>query len=418
MLIIYSEANFLFSTGVHIIMISRPSLEKIYSKRRKNMDWDFGYPFHKRLIRRLEQANKVIWTGLLGKVIGVQNVSAPLDPQTVHSILFIRNDAIGDMVMTTPIWHVIRKQFPHIRIGVATSIRNSVLLDHDPNVDRRFDATEGDWKALFRARKDIGTETWDIVIPMNYGQKTRMALLSRFLAPNSISSTLIRPGENEQMRRKLFGIVVSSPFRTEEIEMIEQMRIHLTGVLDMQIPDEDWRPRLYPDPESVRFVNERKHQLMEADGSSDYIHINLEARTAFREYGLPSSLELSRRLSTEFPNTSIFLTSSPQAALKSKTLLSYNSIPRTHYFRTDNLHELLAVVQGAALVVTPDTSVVHIASAFERPVVALYPLRHEWPPYKTPYRLLLPEREQPVSSIPVEAVFDACKKLFTIPVSR
>ncbi len=396
-------------------MISDDKHEKIYSKRRRHKDFFYGYPLYKRIIRAIEQVNKALWTGLLGKLLGVRHVQAPLDPNSIKSILFIRNDAIGDMILTTPLWHAVRQQFPHIRIGVAASFRNRALLDHDPNVDRIFDATEGDLKAMWNAKRVIAKEKWDVVMPMMYYRKTKMAVVSRFLAPGSISSTLVKPGESVEKRSKLFSIVVQSPYRTEDIEMIEQMRIHLMGVLDMKIDPNDWKPILYPDPEPAHHVEERTKLLLQTDGATRYIHINLEAKTAFKEYGTNASLELSRKLIEVYPGTSILWTSSPQAAPVIEAFLKEHNLPRIHYFRTSNIHELLALVKGATLVVTPDTSVVHIASAFERPVVALYPVRHEWPPYKTPYRLLLAEREQPVSSIPVEAVLEACRELLLEP---
>ncbi len=392
-------------------MISPQTHDTIYAKRRRHKDFFYGYPLHKRIIRRVEQANKILWTGLLGKLLGVRPIAAPLDPRAVKSILFIRNDAIGDMVLTTPLWHAIRNQFPHIRIGVAASFRNRAVLDQDPNVDIVFDATEGDLKALWRAKREIGKEHWDVVMPMMYYRKTKMAVVTRFLAPGSISSTLVKPGESVEKRGKLFSIVVQSPYRTEDIEMVEQMRIHLCGVLDMTIMDEEWKLHLYPDPTALKLVEERTHAIIASDGTVRYFHINLEAKTAFKEYGNEASLDLSRRLLEEYPDASVLWTSSPQAATEIGAFLSAHPTSRLHFFKTGSLHELFALVKGASLVVTPDTSVVHIASAFERPVVALYPVRHEWPPYKTPYRLLLSEREQPVSRIPVAMVLGACREL-------
>ncbi len=385
--------------------------EKTYSKRRRHKDRFFGIPPHRRLIRVVERVNKFLWTGLLGKMLRVKHVADPLDPYSVQSMLFIRNDAIGDMVLTTPVWRAVKQQFPHIRIGVAGSFRNLPLLEHDPNVDRIFDASEGDWKAMWNAKKQIAKEKWDLVMPMVYYRQTRQAVVARFLAPHSISSTLVPFGEDVEKRRKLFSLVVESPYRSNEIEMIEQMRVHLMGVLTMQIAHEDWKPALYPNPDAVRRVNDRIKDLLESDTSSQYFHINLEAKTAFKEYGMNASLELSRKLIEEFPEVSILWTSSPQAAQEIEAFLKEQRVPSVHYFKTGSLHELLALVKGAALVVTPDTSIVHIASAFNRPVVALYPVRHEWPPYKTPNRLLIAEREQPVSSIPVGTVLEACLEL-------
>lgn len=401
-----------------LAMIFRQTLDRIYSRRRRHNDWDFGYPLHKRIIRRIENANKILWTGILGKILGVRNVPHPIDPTKINSILFIRNDAIGDMVLTTPLWHSIRMHFPHIRIGVVASIRNRKVIEHDPNMDKIFDGTAGDLRRLWHTKKEIAKDKWDIVVPMNYSRKTRIAILAKFLAPKSLSTTLVRPGESLEKRKKLFSICVTSPYKTEEIEMIEQMRIHLTGLLKIDIKDEEWVPVLYPDPIALENVNERVRHILNADATSHYIHINLEARTTFREYGVEHSFELSQQLIEEFPEASILWTASPQASRAVKAHLEANDVFRVHFFETSNIQELFALVKGAALVVTPDTSVVHIASAFKRPIVALYPLVHEWPPYKTPYRLLLPERQQPVSTIPVAEVMGACRELLqvTIPI--
>ncbi len=394
-------------------MLSQDKHEKIYAKRRRHKDWYFGFPLYKRAILALERLNKALWTGLLGKVLGVRSVPAPLNPNSIRSILFIRNDAIGDMVLTTPLWRSIRRQFPHIRIGVAASFRNRAIIEHDPNVDRIFDATDGDFKAMLRAKKEIAKETWDVVMPMIYYRKTRMAIITRLLAPKSISSMLVKAGENVEHRKKLFSIIVQSPYRTDEIEMIEQMRIHAMGVIDMQIPDEEWSPILYPDPHASAKVEAKIKHILVADQTSEYIHINLEAKNAFREYGMEGSLNLSRRLREEFPMASILWTSSPQSASRAVAFLESHPVPGVHYFNTDSIHELLALVKGASLVISPDTAAIHIASAFKRPVVALYPVRQEWPPYKTPFRLLLTERDQPVSSIPLESILEACWELLS-----
>jgi ADP-heptose:LPS heptosyltransferase len=315
------------------------------------------------------------------------------------------------MVLTTPVWRAIRKQFPTIHIGVAASFRNRPILDYDPYVDQVFDATAGDWEAIWKARKEASSEQWDVVMPLIYQDITKIAILCRVLAPGAISTMLLKPGENAALRGKIFSMIVPSPYRTEEIEMIEQMRVHLMGVLKMEVPDEEWKPFLYPEEEAVRRVNHRIKEILNRNGTSHYIHLNLEAKMEFREYGIPNSFELSKKLTESFPHTTVFWTASQHIASKTLAFLDQNDSNRIHYFPTESLHELIALVQGAVLVISPDTSIIHIASAFKRPVVGLYVMRREWPPYKTPYRLLLSGKDNPVSSIPVEDVMDAVRDL-------
>jgi ADP-heptose:LPS heptosyltransferase len=60
------------------------------------------------------------------------------------------------------------------------------------------------------------------------------------------------------------------------------------------------------------------------------------------------------------------------------------------------LSQAMALMATADLVITPDTAVIHIASAFERPLVALMRRGAEfWGPYRSPSRLAIgPDAEQ------------------------
>ena len=73
--------------------------------------------------------------------------------------------------------------------------------------------------------------------------------------------------------------------------------------------------------------------------------------------------------------------------------------------------ELLAIAEitnRAAFVVTPDTSIIHFASAMNTPVIGVYtPLQYteEWYPYEVDHVMLMAENGKPVSDIPVELIF-------------
>jgi ADP-heptose:LPS heptosyltransferase len=384
---------------------------KIYRQRRRKKEWISDLPRHKRLGKRLEKLNKILLTDLLSKILHVPHADGPLDPMSVRSILLLRNDAIGDMVLTSPIWRTVKKYYPHIRIGIAGSFRNLPLIQFDPDVDASFDCTDGDLRAILRTRKELKKEPWDVVMPMVYYRKTKMAILAHILAPGAITSTLLKPGESAEHYRKLFSILAPSPYDTDDAEMIEQSRMHLLGTLDIKISDEDWVPSLRPDPSAVRNITDRISRILNADNTQGYIHLNLEAKSAFKEYGMVNSFELSKQLLIRNPELSILWTSSPVVANNAEEFLDQKRHLRIHFVRTGNIHELIGLISNAKLVVTPDTSVVHIASAFKRPVVGLYPIKHPWPPYKTEYRLVLPKRGEPVSSIPVADVLSACQEL-------
>jgi ADP-heptose:LPS heptosyltransferase len=81
-----------------------------------------------------------------------------------------------------------------------------------------------------------------------------------------------------------------------------------------------------------------------------------------------------------FPNTEILLIGAPSEQDRVDRLARVTQT-RTH--ATPNLRDALALIAGADLVFTPDTSIAHAATALNRPSVVLYPAWKAklWGPY-------------------------------------
>jgi ADP-heptose:LPS heptosyltransferase len=82
----------------------------------------------------------------------------------------------------------------------------------------------------------------------------------------------------------------------------------------------------------------------------------------------------------------------------------------------------LAIIQNADLVVTPDTYAVHAASAWNKPVIALYEPSvlsvDSWEPLSDTYAQLIAPNGQAVSDIGVPEVMEALDHLLANPKSR
>jgi ADP-heptose:LPS heptosyltransferase len=75
--------------------------------------------------------------------------------------------------------------------------------------------------------------------------------------------------------------------------------------------------------------------------------------------------------------------------------------------RTPAVHDAFALVASAQIVLTPDTSITHAASAFRIPTVAMMERREmTWRPYDTPGRIVTTD-EKTYAGIPVESVITA-----------
>jgi len=387
--------------------------KKLYNQRRRYKETFFELPWHRRLGKKIEEYNKRLTVTLLGKLLRIRSVAAPLNPKEIKSILIIRNDAIGDMVLSTPLIRAITHYFPWIKIGVAGSFRNLSVLEHDPDVDARYDCSEGSTSQMRLGAKQARKEKWDLVIPLVYNRKTKMAILSRLISPKGITSMIIMPNDPPARYQKLFSLIVRSEYDTGEIQMIDLIRLHFEKIFGLHIPDEYWLPSLYHAPEALERIKKYTDDLLTKTRTSRYIHINLEAKTPHKEYGLEKSYVLSNEILRQHPDTIVIWTCSPVAASTVEAFLMDKHEERIHFVKTNNIHELIALVRFSSLVITPDTSVVHIASAEKKPIIALFPRLNEWLPYGVPNRVFTPVLGEPVATIPIADCIDSVKNLLS-----
>jgi ADP-heptose:LPS heptosyltransferase len=60
------------------------------------------------------------------------------DIKNSRNILFLRYDRIGDMVITTPVFRELKREYPEINISVLASKVNQTILDNNPYVDKVY----------------------------------------------------------------------------------------------------------------------------------------------------------------------------------------------------------------------------------------------------------------------------------------
>ena len=399
-------------------MSKDPKHTKTFRSRRKHVDHLGVLPLHRRVGHKLEEWNKRMTIRLLNAWIRVRSVSNPLDPQKISKILIIRTDAIGDMVLSTTIWRVLKKHYPHLTIGVVGSFRNTVVIAKDPDVDQIFELGDMKPHSIFRIARQTRETSWDLVLPLIFNRKTKMAILSKLLAPNALTSMLLFRDDPVERYNGLFSIKVKSDMISDKQPFLDLIKVYIEGTLAFEISDEEWRPSLYPrDEDLLRIGMEIGNKLL-ADGTAGFIHINLEARTEFREFGIENSFELSRKLRSHFGDLSVLWTASPSSSARIEAFLASNPEHGIRFQQTRNVDELIGLVRRAAIVISPDTSVVHIASAERKPVVALLRSFSEWHPYKVPNRVLIPSFGEAVSTIPMESVFAAIEELMSESTPR
>jgi ADP-heptose:LPS heptosyltransferase len=158
-------------------------------------------------------------------------------------------------------------------------------------------------------------------------------------------------------------------------------------------------------------------------GNGLWMVINSQSSAANKSFSLPWLNEFVNAVYTQQPHIHMqLLSASPalEAAMHDMfgTLMDRVSISPFAPTVTPSL----AAIQSADLVVTPDTYAVHAASAWNKPVIALYEPSvlsvDSWEPLSDTYAQIIAPTDKAVSDIAVPVVMEALAHLLATPKSR
>jgi ADP-heptose:LPS heptosyltransferase len=378
---------------------------KQHYKYRPQKEYPKGLPWHKELIRKLEKFNKFLFLRVLGKILSIRPISGPIALNDVSSVLIIRYDALGDMIVTTPLWRILKHAKPSITIGVAGSFKNLDLLRADKDIDYLYDYSASSLIDFFRISKKTRKKEWDIVLMGNFNQKTRNAIISRLASPHGITATV--GSSNIEGHQKLFSRLVSLPLPMNEMPMTLQLQHLLRSVIS--IPDvTDERPSIMIDDKTETATKNAVHHILEEMHRNKYIILNTDA-PGFKKWSMENNISLAEFISEKYPQFVILLTSLPENKASIMAILAKREIPGIRYFSTPDIHVMTAVIRYSSLVITPDTSIVHLASAENKPIIAFYLAINEWLPYKSDCSIILPKKGEAISTITLSVAEEAVK---------
>ncbi len=329
----------------------------------------------------------------------------PLDLDEVSSVLFLPNDPIGDLLLTSPLWHILKARKPSIRIGVMGSPRNMSLLKDDAEVDVRYDVFAHNLferiGEVLRARRD----RWDVVITTGgFFKPVRYALLMRFIARDKLTASL------HESRSERLHDIYSHCFKRNNLPyptpMIVQFQSLIERLFLIKINDEEREPTYRPRLSVREEIRERATQIRNRNNTLLLVQLHLEAKRSTLEWEFENVKRFVDRLLAARPDVTILLTASPIFLARYPAYSAMNA-ERCEIFRTKSVEELAALVYAVDLVVTPDTAVVHFAALARVPMIILFEKETEWMPYRAPYTIFTSGMNVPVRFIPVGPVLSA-----------
>lgn len=333
-----------------------------------------------------------------------------IDISKVRSVVILRYDRIGDIIVTTPIFRALKRANPLLMIGVVASPANAELILDDPNVDH-VHVLDRNWFRMVRNILTARSLRYEVCLNFIFNRTTTGGILANLITPDGV-----KVGQGDPKYRFYFNRLLT--LKRGSSHMAEVLADFVQQVFGITLDRNELAFHIAIDPATERHVNRylSANGLTRRGGENPYVVFNLSATDAVRRISRDQGLGIARLLAGELHFNTV-LTSSPADRNFRHEVVSLLNHKRCYGFPENGeatLRQLASLVQGARFVVTPDTSLVHFASAVGTPVVGLFtPLQvaAEWLPFGVRHESVFASPGSPVRDIPMAHIAEAVKHL-------
>lgn len=342
--------------------------------------------------------------------------NTPLELFRVRKLLILRYDRLGDMIVTTPIFRILKQLHPNLHIGVFVSRSNAELIKHNPYIDAMY-VLHSNWLKLLREILRARRDGYDVVLNFIFNRTTSSGILANLISPHGH-----KVGQGADKYQFYFNRLLKLP-RTSA-HMVEILTYYIEQVFGVTLRGKDLSFEIVIDEKSKETVREflKRHRLRvqgsQSEGETSYIVFNLSAPDVDRKISVEQAKAIANHLSRH-EHLRTVLISAPFDKEMSMDVEQSVSSPSVIVFPEEGSATLLQVaslIGGAAAVITPHTSIIHFASAMHVPVLGFFSTdqeMHEWLPYRVKYALVVAEQGQHTSSISHEKLIKAIDSFLT-----
>ena len=260
-------------------------------------------------------------------------------------ILVIRFSSIGDIVLTTPAIRCLKQQIPNASVFLATKWDFRLVTASNPNIDG-FVYLRDDFNAFV---EECRSQDFDIIVDLH--NNYRSARLCRSLGLPSYTVNKLNT-EKFMLTALKMDVMPDSHFTFRCLETIKPLGVTDDGLgLDYFIPETD---RIKEDDLPM------SHRL-------GYIALVIGATHATKRMPADKWKELA--VGIRHP---VVLLGGPGDKAMGEQIVVVDPVKIYNACGKFNINESADLVRHARFVISHDTGLMHIAAAFQKPIIAVW----------------------------------------------
>lgn len=348
-----------------------------------------------------EKYIKKLLYGILGLIFRNKPAEIPLDTSKIRKILIFRYDAIGDMIVTTPVFNLLREKLPNAEIHVVASHRNFGMVKNDNRI-AKFYIFNGSFGSLKKLIHDARKENYDVIFNFVLSRTTKAGFIANLIERSAVKIN-VRHEERDEIYKKLFNLRL--PLERDKFTMAELQTQLICTTFGWK-----WSENLVRILIEISDKNRKlASKFIQTLPKSPRLLFNLSSGNPFREWSHERNSVFLRLLHEKFPQFMVIFISAPNDAEKAKLLNTEFSNFTAIFPPTPDFLNICALTNECDILFSPDTSLVHVGAAYGKPVFVLYSrlasFIREWMPFGVPYRAVITEGREPLSTISAEKAF-------------
>jgi heptosyltransferase-2 len=321
-------------------------------------------------MRQLEEfGRRTLFTALARRTPRREAVAHDELASRGRRVLFIAEDAIGDTILAMPAIRAIANAHPHNEVDVATWPTAAQLFEAVPYVRRTVIFPRYDKRRVAALKTIREHGPYDAVVDS--------MVLCRHVRSRSFAMMLGSGAAywiGEAGRGSDYLLNVSAPYASDDTPYRDRM-------LALAAPFGS----VEPDKRSLLVVRQAERAAArltwENEGAGLSVLLNLSTNGPERRWAPMRFAAVAAHIRRRRPDARLIVVSLEN----DRRLAEYVAAAGDGRAVVPTLRELIALVDSAELIVSPDTAVCHLASAFRRPLVSIHNSGKEhWHPFETP----------------------------------
>jgi ADP-heptose:LPS heptosyltransferase len=327
-------------------------------------------------LKGVERVYKKVVTAIIARFMGqAARGERPDWRDRQYRVLFLRHDRIGDMILSTGILRTIAQAFPTIQLDVLASPINAPVLEQEQYIHD---------VVVFDRKNVLG-------FPLAFAglrQRRYDAVIDCMVTAPSLTTLLLMIATGARYRigvRSLgndFAYTLPVPARESADHIVDKLGALVTA-FGLQPTAQDLRPRVRLTAAEVE-RGERiwRGETDDAPAKGKRVLVNVSAGRGHHAWPDDRFVAVIRAAKAAAPIADIIVVSSPGDRARAAHIAAEGG---ARLVADDGIRDAMTIVAHADIIFTPDTSISHVCSAFNKPAVVLHPAGNAkiWGPYRT-----------------------------------